>query len=347
MMKAIRNTALCSLLLLAACSGEGSTGPSTDSTNVNWLESCGGSATCAPGLECLCGVCHYACDDNGSCNQGQCVTDQATIHLACTAPLPTSTAGVCLVNCNQASDCPAGFCTQSWCGPDAPTTDDPDASFPEADTSIEDVLNATDTITIDPVDIVVPDILQTADANTATDGSANADTSEMQDVVPDVDRVAPSCRIEPLQTVGEYTPEFTGEPACNCTLETPSCHILYRARVVSLTGNVVLVEGAKTPINAGNPEPSAEVQTWLLQASGETLDCNTLDTLNERATGRWSAGTSFRMEGSVWPTTEAFEAAAEGDEIWLSVVTGGGAAGVQNSRVFFQAQALGFRKVCE
>lgn len=335
-MIAIRTAALCLCVVLVACSSEGPSGPSTDSTNVNWLESCGVSSTCAPGLECLCGVCHYACDNNGSCEQGQCVTDRATIEVTCTAPLPSTASGVCLVSCNETPDCPAGFCSQSWCGPNAPTTDEPDASVPETDAVFDDASSPEDADVIESVEVVEPDTDSPADAR------------ETQDVAPELDPGPPSCRIEPLQAVGEYTPEFTGEPACECTPDFPSCHILYRARVVSLSGNIVIVEGAKTPINAGNPEPSGEVQVWLLEGSGETLDCNTLDTLAERATGTWSSGTSFRVEGSVWPTTEAFDAAEEGAEMWLGVVSGAGPSGeLVTQRIFFQAQLLGFRKVCE
>jgi O-glycosyl hydrolase len=105
--------------IAAAC------GPQTG-TQTNWLRACQTDAQCSAELQCLCGMCTLACEENSSCSElpdAACTpaSDAGGIAL-CGGSIPP-TAGLCLLRCEDGA-CPSGTaCVAGVCAPDHAATD--------------------------------------------------------------------------------------------------------------------------------------------------------------------------------------------------------------------------------
>lgn len=88
------------LLLLAGCGARVDSDGNPASSQTHWLQGCDSAAECG-GLECLCGVCTQACDDNASCSSfgGSSV---------CTTLDATCKQSACTKSCEDNGDCVSG-----------------------------------------------------------------------------------------------------------------------------------------------------------------------------------------------------------------------------------------------
>jgi hypothetical protein len=336
---------------LCACSTGGL--GRTDSEEDDWpLAQCASDEGCPGDLACVCGHCEYRCESGDVCAVGSCVSDDTVLAGRCEGTTPPS-GGLCLLACSTVADCSenpnATACVEGYCqGP----TDTSSAG----DTGIEGdpVQDAFDELGPEPDAQADPIPVPDADPADATDATSESDTDSD---TPDIDTTADArdaadvpelvCTVTPLQPIGEFGVEYDAITDCICDAVAVDCRTLYRSRVVSLDGNTVVVEGTKVLANSGNPTPSAPVSIWLVEAPPEGGQCLALDDYPARAESTWSADATWQLEGSVWPTLEAFEAAPNGSEIWLTVVSGSGTnPDVQVQRIFYGRDPLGFRKEC-
>ncbi|MBM4361326.1 MAG: hypothetical protein FJ104_01505 [Deltaproteobacteria bacterium] len=82
------------LIVALACTGGGS-----DDSNSHWLGICESTASCAAGLECLCGICAARCADDDAC---------AAVSADATCRPSTRCGGApdtCVAPCNSTADC--------------------------------------------------------------------------------------------------------------------------------------------------------------------------------------------------------------------------------------------------
>jgi hypothetical protein len=111
-------------LFLTVAAGCG--GPQTG-TQTNWLRACATDAQCGGDLQCRCGTCSLACEENGStCAElagAECVLASDTGAVALCGGNPAPTAGLCLRRCDDGA-CPSGTaCLAGVCAPPFESTD--------------------------------------------------------------------------------------------------------------------------------------------------------------------------------------------------------------------------------
>ena len=91
-------------------------------SQTNWLEACRDDSQCTTtGTKCLCGVCTRACSVASTCTnaqQGSCVrASEAGVIAQCGGSPPPAT-GLCLIRCEDASDCARDqACVAGTCSP--------------------------------------------------------------------------------------------------------------------------------------------------------------------------------------------------------------------------------------
>ena len=147
--------------------------------------------------------------------------------------------------------------------------------------------------------------------------------------------------IVPSRGLLSWTPAFTPDTDCTCSVANPDCHTLYRGRVNSIVGNTAQMQFQK--MDGSNP--SANVSYWVVVGELDPT-CLDLHAYVERTSGTWlSTSNSLQTNVNIWPNQAAFDAAPCGDTKDLFVITGG-AGGLENQRIWYQEQAVRFTKVC-
>ncbi|HVU05975.1 MAG TPA: hypothetical protein VHE30_29700 [Polyangiaceae bacterium] len=109
----------CFAAIIAWFSACDSGGSSTDG-NTTWLELCGDTSVCGPGLTCSCGVCTKPCAAEGDCTSfgpgAACVTPALLGHACASSSAPSGP--VCMRVCVGPADCSAGLsCVAGFCAP--------------------------------------------------------------------------------------------------------------------------------------------------------------------------------------------------------------------------------------
>lgn len=140
-----------------------------------------------------------------------------------------------------------------------------------------------------------------------------------------------------------WTPSFTAETSCTCSASNTDCHTLYVGQVDSTSGNTVQMSFQKT----GGGGPSVNVSYWVVVGGDTYPSCEDLASFATRAQGTWSSSQSvLTVPGiNVWPDQASFDSAPCGETKKLFIITGG-AGGFENTRLYFQRQAVVFTKIC-
>lgn len=147
--------------------------------------------------------------------------------------------------------------------------------------------------------------------------------------------------IVPSPGLLSWTPAFVPNTMCTCDVGHPFCHTLYRGKVNSFTGNVAHMEFQKMD----GTNPSVDITYWVVVGDLHPT-CLDVPGYVQRATGMWdNSDNTLEVDVNVWPSEAAFDAAACGDTKDLFVITGG-AGGYENTRTWYQEQAVRFTKVC-
>ena len=142
--------------------------------------------------------------------------------------------------------------------------------------------------------------------------------------------------------LNQWTPSFQIETDCTCSAQNTDCHALYVGRVTAVNGNTATLEFQKT----GGGGPSVSVSYWVVVNEDTFPSCVEIQNYVTRVQGTWPTGTApLTVDVDIWPTAQDFQNAGCGDVKALFIITGG--AGDENSRVWFQKQAIHFRKVCQ
>lgn len=149
--------------------------------------------------------------------------------------------------------------------------------------------------------------------------------------------------IEASPALSSWTPSFSMVTNCTCTTTSTDCHSLYQARVTSISGNTAQMEFRK--VNPPGGGPSATVSYWVVV--GDTYpSCLDLNAYVTRASGSWPQGqVTLPVSVNIWPNQTDFDLAPCGESKALFVITGGG-GGYENTRLWFEKQAVVFSKVC-
>lgn len=149
--------------------------------------------------------------------------------------------------------------------------------------------------------------------------------------------------VESDPPTGVWTPTFTPYTYCACSPGDTTCHTLYVARVLQLTGNTVTLEFSKVSLDP----PSTTVHYWVAASTTDFPDCNQLDALPVRSDGFWGPPDAvLEVTTTVWEDQQAFENAPCSSTQRLILITGGG-GGYENVKVWFQKQAIEFTKYCD
>jgi hypothetical protein len=112
-----------SLALLSVACSKRST-PQVGGSESHWLAECSASLDCGDALECICGACTRLCSTDDACAGDVAAgcydrSSQALVQR-CEANATTPSAGVCLRECLDDSDCPDSLmCIEGVCVPRA------------------------------------------------------------------------------------------------------------------------------------------------------------------------------------------------------------------------------------
>jgi hypothetical protein len=114
-------SALALAFALGSCGKVADDSPGLFDSNTNWLLRCSDDLQCDGSLRCYCGICTKPCGQNSECGLLKGAQCAESGEILCGEQ--ASAGGLCVLSCQQSSDCGDGFnCTSGQCVPKACVT---------------------------------------------------------------------------------------------------------------------------------------------------------------------------------------------------------------------------------